>query len=309
MLVLATLYWGVSFPLIKSITALTRALVPAAGGLFLGASAFAPRFAIAAAITLVLGWRSLRGVRPGELRQGVLLAIFGAGGSILQTDGIQYTDASASAFLTQLSAIFIPALLAVQSRRSPGARVWTACVLVLVGVAVLGHLNVHKLGLGRGEWETILCSLFFVGQILTAGRRRYAGNRMAVVTIIMFSVQAVVLGAAWLITAPSLGAVLAPWSSVPWVGFTLGLAVVCTVGAFSIMNTWQKRISATEAGLIYCIEPLFASVFALFLPALFSKAAGINYPDEHATWTLIVGGSLITVANIMVLTSSGSDAV
>jgi hypothetical protein len=78
--------------------------------------------------------------------------------------------------------------------------------------------------------------------------------------------------------------------------------VVCTIGAFTIMNRWQPAITSTEAGLIYCVEPLFASIFALFLPGLFSVWAAINYPNERATWSLLVGGGLITVANILVQT-------
>ncbi len=66
------------------------------------------------------------------------------------------------------------------------------------------------------------------------------------------------------------------------------------------MNTWQPKISATEAGLIYCIEPVFGSIMALFLPAWFSVWAVITYPNELATWTLVVGGGLITLANLLV---------
>jgi hypothetical protein len=65
------------------------------------------------------------------------------------------------------------------------------------------------------------------------------------------------------------------------------------------MNAWQPKITATEAGLIYCVEPIFASVMALFLPAVFSAWAGINYPNELATWTLLVGGGLVTLANVI----------
>ena len=46
------------------------------------------------------------------------------------------------------------------------------------------------------------------------------------------------------------------------------------------MNTWQPKITATEAGLIYCVEPIFGSGMALFLPALFSAWAAIDYPNE-----------------------------
>jgi hypothetical protein len=64
------------------------------------------------------------------------------------------------------------------------------------------------------------------------------------------------------------------------------------------MNAWQPKITATEAGLIYCLEPIFGSVFALVLPALFSAWAMIAYANETANWNLLVGGGLITLANI-----------
>jgi len=90
-----------------------------------------------------------------------------------------------------------------------------------------------------------------------------------------------------------------PWTSGAWVGLTLVLTVFCTVASFSIMNAWQPKITATEAGLIYCIEPIFGSIMACFLPAIFSVWAAIDYANETASWTLLLGGGLITVANVL----------
>jgi hypothetical protein len=81
---------------------------------------------------------------------------------------------------------------------------------------------------------------------------------------------------------------------------TAMLTVFCTLGAYLIMNTWQPKITATEAGLMYCFEPIFGSVMALFIPALFSVWAGISYANEMATMHLLVGGGLITAANILI---------
>jgi hypothetical protein len=39
---------------------------------------------------------------------------------------------------------------------------------------------------------------------------------------------------------------------------------------------------------------------ALFLPGLFSIWAGITYGNETATWTLLLGGGLITAANLLI---------
>jgi drug/metabolite transporter (DMT)-like permease len=299
MLILANLYWGVSFPVIKTITSLNRALVPGSGSWFVSAGALAPRFLIAALIMFVFRRRGSAPVTKLEMKQGLGIGLFAAAGTLFQTDGLQYTEASTSAFLTQFSAILIPVWLALRSRRNPGILVWACCLLVLVGVAILGHFDWRALRFGRGEWETLLCSTFFVGQILWVERRDFAGNRPGVVTRLMFSVQAVVFLVLAGSTAPRVGALAAPWSSPQWLGLTLVLAGVCTIGAFSIMTRWQPKISATEAGLIYCIEPVFASVFALFLPALLAAWTGISYANEHATWSLLAGGGIVTLANVI----------
>lgn len=303
MLLLATFYWGVSFPLTKSIMALNRAMLPGAGTWYISTLAVAPRFMLAA--LLMLAFRR-RGERPStrlEINQGFVIGAFNAAGAFLQADGLQYTDASTSAFLTQFTAILIPGWLALRRRRSPGPIIWIGCVLVLAGVAILGHFNWRTLRFGRGEWETLLCSLFFMAQILWLERPEFSGNRPGPVTLAMFSAQATLFVALAAVTTPSLRALAVPWGSPAWLGFTLVLTVVCTVGAFSIMNRWQPRITSTEAGLIYCIEPLFASIFALFLPGIFSVWAAIDYPDERATWALVIGGGLITAANVLVQTA------
>ncbi len=300
MLVLANLYWGLSFPLIKSIASMNRELLPDAGPWFVAAMAMAPRFLLAALLVLIFRRRAEGRPTRLEFRQGLGLGAFAAAGTFLQTDGLQYTEASTSSFLTQFSAILIPAWLALRHRRNLGWIVWMGCVLVLAGVAILGHFDWRTLRFGRGEWETTLCSLFFMSQILWLERPEFAGNRPVPVTLVMFSIQAVTFVALAAATTPSIGALALPWVSPAWVGLTLTLTVVCTIGAFSIMNKWQPRITSTEAGLIYCIEPLFASVFALFLSGVFSIWAAIDYPNERGSWSLVIGGSLITLANVLV---------
>jgi drug/metabolite transporter (DMT)-like permease len=300
MLLLATLYWGVSFPVIKALTSLNRLLLPGCGTWFLAAAALAPRFLLAALILLAFRRRGSARATRLELKQGLGIGAFAAAGTFFQTDALQFTDASTSSFLTQFSAILIPAWIAFRTRRNPGAAVWVGCVLVMAGVAILGHFDWRAMKFGRGEWETLLCSLFFMGQILWIERGEFAGNRPGTVTLAMFSAEAVIFLALAGATAPSAGALIVPWSSPAWVALTLTLTVVCTIGAFSLMNRWQPQISSTEAGLIYCVEPLSASLFALFLPGLFSTWAAIHYPNEHATWSLVVGGGLITVANVLV---------
>ncbi len=299
MLVVANLFWGLSFPVIKSIQLLHAQLVPAAGPWFSTFYTVAPRFLLATLVLVAWQGRGFWRVTAGELRQGVIIGLFAALGMMFQNDGLQFTAASTSAFLTQFYAIMIPVWLAVRTRRNPGVIVWTCCALVLAGVAVLGQFDWRTFHLGRGEIETLVSSVFFMGQILWLERKEFAANRPVQLTLVMFATEAVFFAVAAAVTAPDLTTLVVPWTSWPWLSFTLVLTVFCTLGAFGLMNTFQPRITATEAGLVYCIEPIFGSVMALFLPALFSAWAGISYVNETATWTLMVGGGLITLANVL----------
>jgi drug/metabolite transporter (DMT)-like permease len=87
---------------------------------------------------------------------------------------------------------------------------------------------------------------------------------------------------------------------VPILALLGALTVFCTLAAFITMNVWQPHIDATHAGLIYCAEPVFTALLCLFLPALLSVWAGIAYPNESAGANLLIGGGLITLANILI---------
>lgn len=300
MLLVANLLWGLSFPVIKATVLLHGQLVPESGTWFITAYTVAPRFLLAALVLVALRPTSFWRITRLEWVQGIAIGLFAAVGMLFQNDGLQFTEASTSAFLTQFYAIMIPVYIAFRTRRHPPATVWLACALVLAGVAILGRFDWHRFRFGRGEAETLLSSVFFMGQILWLEKKEFAANRAEKITLVMFVTEALLFWTLAGATTPSMAAMVTPWQSSAWVALTLTLTIFCTLGAFGIMNTWQPKITATEAGLIYCVEPIFASLMALFLPALISTWAAINYPNERATYHLIIGGGLITVANTLV---------
>jgi drug/metabolite transporter (DMT)-like permease len=299
--VAVTIFWGLSFTVFKALALLHEAAVPESGGWFITAWSVAPRFLLAAAILAVWRWRTLAGLTGRELKQGLGLAGFAGLGLLFQVDGLQHTSASVSAFLTQVYAVLIPLWVAAHTRRWPRAATWCAGALVLVGVAILARFDPRDMRLGRGETQTLIGALFFMGQILWIGRSEFVGNRASRVTLVMFGALGLAFLALALVTAPSPGALLEVARAPAWVGLTLLLTVVCTLLTFTAMNAWQPRITPTEAGLIYCIEPVSAAAMALVLPAVFSVWAGIDYANETLTWHLFAGGALVTLANVIVV--------
>lgn len=298
-LMAGTAAWGLSFPVQKMLTMLQQELVPAAGTWFLTSWIICLRSLMAAAVLLLWKPQLLRRMTREEVRQGLLLGLIGGLGLVLQADGLAHTSASTSAFLTQAYCVILPMWHCFSRRIAPEWRLVFCTGLVLWGISILSGFNWRTLHMGRGEWETLGAAAAFTFQIILLERPRYRENRAMPVTLLMF------LGfAAWsapvaMMAAPQLGDLWRVVASPAAVAHLGVLALACTVFAYGIMNLWQPKVSATEAGLIYCIEPVCAAVYALFLPGILSRWTGVSYPDEILTSTLISGGLLITAANVL----------
>lgn len=300
-LMLATVLWGLSFPFAKVLINAQRAALPGADSWFLAAMPLVFRFGVAAAVLATFSARTLPWLTKSEAWQGLGLGGFSAGGLLLQMDGLNYTVASTSAFLTSCYCVTIPVIVAVQRRRWPPALVVGSCGLVLVGMAILAGVDWRTLRLGRGEWETILSSFFFAAQIFWLERPRFARNRTTHATVVMFAVIAAAAAPVMLARCRTPHDILvATTASGAVVVVLLALTLLCTLTTFTVMNHWQKYLEATEAGLIYCLEPVSASLCALFLPALLGAFAGVKYPNEPPTLRLLIGGALITAANVCI---------
>jgi drug/metabolite transporter (DMT)-like permease len=303
LLTMGTMAWGLSFCTAKAAMQTQAALLPGHSEWFHAAFVLFNRMWISTVVMLVLLGRRMRGTSRKEWLQGLELGLFGGIGMLLQTDAQNYMPASTSAFFTQFTCIFVPVVVAIRSRRLPPWIVMIACGLVLLGCVILSGVELGKIGFGRGEWETCLAALFFTGQILSLERPSFRANDMARTATIMYSVKAAVLvpfvlaggGVGW---GPSL-------AHPPLIGLTLILALACTVFSYGIMTRWQPEVSATQAGIIYATEPVFASLWAVFLPGWYSVWAGIQYENEHVTWQLFAGGGLMLLANVLLIFRPG----
>ena len=306
LLLLATVFWGVSFPVMKSIGLLQQRLLPDASNWFAPSLSMTLRFSFAAFILLLLSRQSTRTLTRLEIEQGVGIGFFNTFGIILQMDGLSHTSASTSAFLTQCYCVLIPIYVTIRERRWPSRTVSVSCALALAGVAILSQFNWRSVNLGRGELETVLASVFFTGQILWLNRPKFAWTNSVNTTLIMFLVTVLCALPITLFSAPGGGAIALLFHSRAFWGLMVVLTFVCTLLTFTTMNYWQPHLPETHAGLIYCAEPVFATLFALFLPSIFAAWAGINYANETMAGRLIAGGSLIIAANILLLVREAS---
>ena len=302
-LTLATAAWGLSFPTAKAVMQAQAASAPGHAEWFHAALVLFNRMALATLIMFALLGARRRGFTRLEVRQGLELGLFGGLGMLLQTDAQNYIAASTSAFFTQFTCIFVPITVALRSRQMPSPLVVIACLLVMAGCVMLSGVELGKIHLGRGEWETIAGAALFTGQILCLERVRFHGNDSGRTSTVMFAVKGTLL-CSFVIAGGSAGAARI-YTSPAVLALTTLLTVVCTVYSYSTMTHWQPRVTSTQAGLIYATEPVFASALALFLPGWFAGFAGIRYANERLSWQLIAGGGLILAANLLLIARPG----
>ena len=301
---LATVFWGLSFLSMKALVLTQEKLLPEGSTWFFASLSILIRFGVAGMILFFLCLPTLRKLTGLEIWQGAGLAVVGSIGLLFQMDGVNYTPASTSAFLTQFYCLILPFVQAVRERRRPPAMILLASVMVLSGVAVLARFDWWEMRMGRGEWETILASVIFTGQILWLERPVFAGNNAPRTTLVMFLGSALVILPVAFYHAGVPSNLWRVYQSGPALVFIGILILFCTLAAYYMMNRWQPEVTATQAGLIYCAEPVFTSLFALGLPAVFSQWAAIQYANETLTPHLLIGGGLILAANVMIITLS-----
>jgi drug/metabolite transporter (DMT)-like permease len=309
-LTLATLFWGISFPVMKAITMDQAAVLPSStNSWFISSSAMSLRFGAAAVLMFLWTFRSLGRLTRSEVAQGFGLGLFAGFGMLLQIDGLAYTSASTSAFLTQSYCVFLPVVVAAQVRQRPSLLMITCSLLAVSGVAVLANVDWHHFRLGRGEFETLMSSIVFGGQILWLERPTFARNRVSHFTLLMFGTMTLVALPVSLFTMrdPADWAVICFSPAV--LGLTSILVLCCTMIAFVMMNYWQPLIPAPEAAIIYAAEPVFASLFAMVLPAWLSRISRVTYANEKLTSGLLIGGGLITLANLLVQVRAWRESV
>ena len=242
-LLLVTLIWGLSFTILKNI--LGDEVSPI---LFvLG------RFLVATIVVFPFCRTNLMRLDKRGFAGGVLLGVLLFAGFSMQSIGIEFTTASKSAFLTGLSAVFVPVFLIVHKGRLPPMINGLAILFAMAGMYLLtgpagGEFN-------RGDFLTLLCAVAFGAQIYVMGIVA-PGRDFLSLTFVELS------------TAALLAALFLPLETVKLqltagsVTAVIFMGLFATAGALSIQTWAQRRTSAVKTGLIFTAEPVFAYMFA-----------------------------------------------
>jgi drug/metabolite transporter (DMT)-like permease len=281
-LLLATVFWGMGFTWAKAAGEAINAHAKLPPGAALGpVLLLGVRFSLAAVIWIAVFPAARRGWSGRGLRRGILLGCLLGAGLIAQHLGLDRTSEAVSAFLTNLTVIFVPLLVAMISRKWPAGRLRIAILVAAVGIYLM--TGAAPQGFGRGEALGLACSILFAIFIVALDYAsvgedpfRLTAIQFVVVGIICFGVSAVL--------ARGDGRGLKMFIEDRTVlRQALLLTTLTTVAAFGLMMRFQPRIDPTRAALIYLAEPVVAALWAWRRMDLLG----------------IVGAALIVAANVL----------
>ena len=267
LLVSVTAVWGSTFFLIRDLVA----HVPSADFL-------AVRFGIAAVVMATVFHRQLLALTRREVAIGVGLGVLYGLAQLLQTVGLEHTDASVSGFVTGTYVVLTPVLGAVLLRDRLPWSTWVAVALATAGLAVL---SLRGVSVGYGETLTLAAAALYALHIIGLGRWSTPDAATGLATVQAFVITGVTFVAAVPdgVTLPQGGG---QWASLLYMALVAGAVALWA-------QTWaQSHLSATRAAIVMTMEPVFAAFFAVLLGG------------ESLTARMVVGGGLVLTAMYVV---------
>lgn len=210
----------------------------------------------------------------------------------LQTDGLRFTTASKSGFITGLYVIFTPAVALLAGDRLRPSHGLGALVALAGLVLLVREPGAAWGGWNRGDSETFLAAILCgVHIVLTAHfSRRSSGWVLAFMQVAVTGLISLAVTLA--LPAPhgfqGAGAALSQGGT--WVSLAF-MGLLATTLAFYVQSTMQARLSATESAILFSTEPVWTAAIAI--------SGWVPGVREHLAPSQLAGGLLILAATLV----------
>jgi drug/metabolite transporter (DMT)-like permease len=286
MLLIVTLFWGVSYWLID----ISLAEV---GPFTLNAL----RFLIAFFIALIFAFPKLKTINAITLKYSAVIGTALLFVYIGATFGVKYTSLSNAGFLCALTVVITPILAFFFLKQKPEKKLAVVVVMSLFGIALLSLKDDLKPALGD-----IFCIMAAFAYAVDLLMTEVAVKKE---TVNVFQLGVFQLGFTGLFNliislfaeTPALPHTPKVWAAV------LFLSVFCTGLAFIVQVLAQQYTSASHVGVIFSLEPVFAGVVAFFL------AGEILSPRAYVGAVLLVSGLFVMELDLGKLTAIVKNSV
>ncbi len=248
MLVLVTLFWGISYWLIDiSLEEVEPFTLNAL------------RFLIAFLIALLFAFPKLKTVNRTTIKYSALIGVALLFVYIGATFGVRYTSLSNAGFLCALTVVITPILAFFFLKQKPEKKLAVVVIMCLVGIGLLS-LN-ENLRPALGDVLCIMAAFAYAVDLLmtevAVGKETVNAFQLGVFQLGFTGLYNLVIS--MIIERPALPHSPGAWTAV------LFLSIFCTGAAFIIQAMAQQYTSASHVGVIFSLEPVFAGIVAFFL--------------------------------------------
>ena len=273
LLVLVTLFWGLSYIWVKQITD--------AG---LNVNAFASiRYIIATCCMLPLTLREVKQATKTDWKNGFIIGGLLYGALFFQTTGLNYTTPASSAFITTAYVVMVPFVMWVLMKKKPEKQILLAILICVVGLYFINMQPGQGLTLNFGNMLTLICALCWaleVTYISVAGQQ--TGTKL--LAFLPLVTGAIFATAACLVTG-AYGGMAESFSKV-WVYVVL-CALMPSVACGLLQAYVQKYLDPANAAVIYTLESVITCVVSILMGF------------EQFSLRLLLGGGLIIGAVLL----------
>jgi drug/metabolite transporter (DMT)-like permease len=267
-LVLTTIIWGTTFPLIRESV---QNIEPA----WFVAIRFSITFLIFIPIALSHGLGTVLAEFKRAKWGAFLLGALAWTSYLTQTIGLQTISAGRAAFITGTCVVIVPLISPFFGKERPERCDWVAVAFATAGLFLLTRPDLGGASLVGDAWVlvcAVVCALYirFLPMFATGSKSQHTFNLMQILAVITL---------AWVtlpVTAGPLPAIAAPtWKAI------LFCAIVATTLTFMLQTRFQPLTTPERAAIIFALEPVWGSLF------------GYLWLGETFTGTALWGAALI----------------
>jgi drug/metabolite transporter (DMT)-like permease len=240
----------------------------------------ATRFTLAALAMFLLRPVVAAKLQPGDLRYGAIAGVVLAFAYITQTIGLELTTASISGFLTGLYVVLTPLFAWLLLKHKISLKIAIGALLGAIGLGVFSGAS-DSVEFQVGQLWLIACAVLYAAHILILGKYGQGRDsyRFAMLQIAFVALVTWVFALADGYQAPPNFDV---WFAI---FFT---ALLSTVFAFWVQTWAQTIIEPSRVALLITSEVVFTALIA------------VGVGQEPLTLTMVVGGSIMVVAMLLV---------
>ncbi|MDE3057111.1 MAG: DMT family transporter [Bacteroidota bacterium] len=242
------------------------------------------RFTIGSLFFALIFFRRLLTISRSALWKGTMLGLLLGVGLVLQTEGLQFTTASNSGFITGMMVVFTPLAQLFIERRLPKLGNVLGVVIVTFGLYLL--TSPTAAGFNFGDLLTLIAAFLFGIYIVYLDIYTKEEETFSIVLI------------------QTVCTALVGWSLVPFetpriifnmhvLGILFYTGILATVVTTYTQTRFQKDTTPTRAAIIFTLEPVLSAILAYIV---LNEILGVSG---------IIGGALI-VAGILISELSDS---